>query len=111
MNEREIATATRLITAKGRDISLVTVTPSGDAWNPTNTESSQTVKAVQTAFNNAEIASGLVELTDVKYLIDSVVEPTTSMRIVDNSKTYSVKSVMPIKPGESVILYKVVAGG
>ncbi len=111
MNEREIASATRLIAAKGRDISLVTLTPSGDAWNPTNSESSQTVKALQTSFSSAEISSGLVELTDVKYLLDSVIEPTTSMHITDDSKTYYIKSVMPIKPGESVILYKVVAGG
>jgi len=111
MNEREIASATRLIAAKGRDIFLVSLTPSGDAWNPTNSESSQTVKAVQTGFTNAEVSSGLVELTDVKYLVDAVVEPTTSMRIVDDSKTYSIKAVMAVKPGESAILYKVIAGG
>lgn len=111
MNEREIATARRLISAKGRDIELVTITNSGDAWNPTQTTSSQTVKAVQTGFTSAEIANNLVELDDVKYIMDGDVAPSVGMQIVDNSVTYSIKAVMPVKPGSAVIMYKVIAGG
>lgn len=110
MNEREIATARRLIAAKGRDIELVTITAIGDAWDPTQSTTTATVKAVQVGFTSAELASGLVSSDDVKYLIDADVAPTVDMRIVDGV-TYSIKSIMPVKPGSAVILYKVVARG
>ncbi len=107
----EIALAKTLIASKGRDIGLITNTPAGDAWDATNTEATQTVKAVQTSFNHAELTGGLVSSGDVKYLMGSAIEPTTAMKISDNSKEYSIKSVEALKPGADVILYKVHAGG
>ena len=107
----EIALAKTLIASKGRDIGLITMTPSGDAWDATNSTATQTVKAVQTSFNHTEITSGLVSAGDVKYLVASTIEPTTAMKISDNSKEYSIKSVEALKPGADVILYKVHAGG
>jgi len=107
---RAIATATRLIAKKGRDVTLSTVTKTGTAYNPYSTKATQTVKAVQVSFTKDERDQGLVASNSKVYLVDSVVPILKSMTITDGLEM-AITSVSPLKPGDDVILYRVIANG
>lgn len=100
------STAGRLITRFGRDIVLVTIANSGADWDPTQAESTETVKAVNTQLDSVD--NDLILATDKGFLIqaDSI---TNDMRIRDGSTDYSIVQVTEIKPGATSMIYKVQA--
>lgn len=99
-------TSSSLVTKFGRDVVLVTITNSGDAWNPTQVEATETVKAVQVRLDN--IDNDLILATDKGFLVVATLI-TVDMRIRDGSTDYSIVAVTEIKPGDTFMLYKVQA--
>ena len=98
-------TAKNLIDKFGRSITLRSVTTSGTEWNPTITNSDSIIIGVFTKFDKSEIDGNLILSTDKKVLTYD--EVTTDDKIVDSGITYEVKSVNPIQPANTKIIYKV----
>lgn len=100
------STAARLIARFGRDIILVTIANSGDDFNPTQIETLETVKAVQTQLDTVD--NDLILATDKGFLIDATLI-TADMRIRDGSTDYSIVLVTEVKPGDTNMIFKVQA--
>ena len=118
------ATATRLISAYGREMSLVTITnsfgypsesltpseglspSSGTSYNPVQTETTESIYGVETKFDNNDRNDWLIESKDVAILLDSTVEPKPSMRLRDSGVDYSIVNVKRVKPADKSIIYK-----
>lgn len=107
VHSRFVATATRLINKHGRNASLVSVSSTGSAYNPEQTETATSVVIVQTKFTLSEIDGELVKSGDLRFLMDSSVAPANDMHIDDNGTRYQVINVQEIKPGQASVLYKV----
>lgn len=105
--DKLIATATRMIDKFGRNITKRSVSSSGDAWNPTRSNTDTIISAVATSFNANEIDGTLIKATDKLFLTYSAV--TVSDLIVDGTEVLSVINVSAINPAESVLIYKVQA--
>lgn len=107
---RAIATAKRLIAQYGGDCTLRVAAGSGDAWNPVQTETDYTVKAVSFGFKNSEIDGTLVQRSDRKVYVSTegvTVNPKPEHKIVIDSETYSIVSVMPLKqPTRSTVYWQ-----
>lgn len=99
-------TATRLIGQHGRDVDLVTITNTGDAWNPTQTETAQTLKAVDTGFSLSDRNQWLIEEKDKALLIDANITPNVGQRVKDHGADYSIVNIRRVQPGEIGIIYK-----
>lgn len=99
-------TAANLVTKFGRDVVLVTITNSGDDWDPVQVETTETVKAIQTQLDNVD--NDLILATDKGFLVSAALI-TVDMRIRDGSKDYSIVAVTEITPGDTFIIYKVQA--
>ncbi len=108
IHNRFAALATRMIDKHGRNASLVSMTETGDAWNPVQAEVLAPVVIVQTQFSAMEVDGDLVRSSDKRYLMDSSVVPTSDMRLRDGVD-YSIMNVDEIKPGTLGVLYKVQA--
>ena len=99
-------TATRLVNSYGREMSLITITNSGSSYNPTQTETTESIYGVETKFNNEDRNDWLIESKDVAILLDSTVEPKPSMRLRDSGVDYSIVNVKRVKPADKSIIYK-----
>lgn len=104
------ALATRLINQHGRNVVLKTQSKSGSSWKPVLSDTDQPTKAVQTRQNRSEIASEIIEETDIVFIVDSVVVPDVSMRLVDD-QDYSIVAVSEVNPGDQSIMFRVVCRG
>lgn len=110
VHDRFVSTATRLIDRHGRDAALVSMERTGgDPWAPTLEEVVTPVVLVQTQLRASEVDGELIQVNDVRFLLDSSVEPTTDMRLRDGDVDYSIVDVDPVKPGTTTIIYKVQA--
>ena len=94
---------------KGRDVVLVSFLKSGPSYDPVLTPVETQTKAVQSNFNSNEIDGTVILVSDVKFLFGADVEPAIGMQIVDGLKTYEIKNVNQIKPGDTLILSEVQA--
>ena len=104
-----VALATEMIKEDGRMITIVSLTNSGDDFNPTRSETNTQVMAVQVGFKNNEVNGETVLKSDLKYLIDSAVPIEIDNVIKDKGRQYSVVDFDLIGPGDQDILYKVQA--
>lgn len=102
-------TAQKLIRANGRNVTLRSFSSSGDAWNPTQSQTDVTVKAVFSRYSSFETDGVLIRADDVKVLIEASAAPTLSQRIIDGSIDYSIVNVQTVKPGDVAMLYIVQA--
>ena len=100
------ATATRLISAYGREMQLLVVEDSGTEWNPTQTETAQDITGVETKFSVEDRASWAVETKDIAILLDSTVEPSLDMKLRDAAKDYTIINIRRVKPADKSIIYK-----
>lgn len=105
---RMLADARKAIKENGRSFVAVTVTQSGDAWNPTETTTETSFLAVQTGFTVEEKARGLVADGDIKLLAAGNIAfvPYTGQAITDGSDVYRIKRIDTVRPASLTILYK-----
>lgn len=97
--------AERLIRENGRDALLITETNTGTDYQPTVSQSSETIKLVQSSFNTLDNNDFLLAAHDVKFLVSSAFTLSTKQRIETNGLQYSIVAVKEIKPSDTNILY------
>lgn len=106
-HSRQVASAIKGIKKHGRNVDIITASTSGDAWNPARVESTQTIKALNVKFTDAEKSGGIINNKDRKYLIDSEIAVDETMKLKDGANTYSIKMLDPVYPGDQLILQRV----
>ncbi len=95
----------RLIRENGRDASLITETNTGTDYQPTVSQSSETIKLVQSSFNALDNNDFVLQAHDVKFLVSSDFTLTAKQRIETNGQQYSIVALKEIKPADTSILY------
>lgn len=101
--------ARRLIAENGRAITLRQKITSGEAWNPTQTDSDTEVFAVFGRFESSQVNGESIKSTDLKVTVDADFQPTTDMKLIDDGTEYKIVNVFPTKPGPTVIKYDIQA--
>lgn len=101
------ATSERLIALYGKNVTLVSKTNSGTAYDPTITESTVTVKAVISDVNKSANNNDLVQQGDKQFLIYYTGSITPDM-IVRDGADYQIIAVNVIQPASNIILYSVI---
>lgn len=102
-------TATRLISEKGRNVTLRTFVKTGTGLNPTLTPTDTTIKAVVIDYKLSQVDGTLVKMGDKEFLLVSDTVITEDMKFVDGSVTYDIVMVKQVAPGDLDIVYKVQA--
>lgn len=99
-------TSKELIDKFGKNVTLTTIVDSGTPYNPTQTPTDTTKKAISVNFKSEDINGSTVQEKDVMFLIyhSSVID--TSSTITDGSVTYSVVRNMAVKPGDTILIQK-----
>ena len=95
----------RLIRENGRDALLISETNTGTDYQPTITQTSETVKLVQSQFNALDNNDFVLQAHDVKFLVSSDFTLTAKQRIETNGQQYSIVASKEIKPADTSILY------
>ena len=106
-------TAINQIADKGRAVTLVyktqgTYVPASDTITG-QSSTTQTVKMLITNYNKREVNETLIKSGDLLGILanDSLTRaPKTSDQVTDGGETYSVVNVEYIKPGPTVLIYK-----
>ena len=106
MHEWAAESATEAIIENGRAATLVTISNSGNAWDPVQTSMEVDVIVLQTAFNASDKNQWLIEAHDKAFLIDSSVTPIVGSTLVDGETHYSIVNIATLAPGETTILHK-----
>jgi hypothetical protein len=106
MHEWAAELATDAIIENGRAATLVTISNSGNAWDPVQTSVEVDVTVLQTAFNASDKNQWLIEAHDKAFLMDSSVTPIVGSTLVDGETHYSIVNIATIAPGETTILHK-----
>lgn len=111
---RLAASSIAQIADKGRTVSLVYKTQG--TYNPATgtfsgqTSTTQSVKMLITNFNKTEIDETLIKSGDRLGLLapqtDLTRAPKTADKVTDNSETFTIVGIEEIKPGDTVLLYK-----
>ena len=101
-----VALASRLIPKNGRAATLVTISNSGNAWDPVQTSAEVDVTVLQTAFDANDKNQWLIEAHDKAFLLDSSVTPIVGSTLVDGTTHYSIVNIATVAPGETTILHK-----
>lgn len=99
--------AIEMIREDGSISQLVSITNSGESWNPVRTETSADVFAVNVQIKNSDIDGDLIRHDDLMFLIDSSVEPKLSDRFLHDNKKYEIKRIKKVKPADTTIFYKI----
>jgi len=108
-----VAASIALIDKFGRNVTFTYITP-GTYTASTNaitgdSETTQTVKMAITDFRRDEIDGKKVKRGDKEALLapDSLTrEPRTGDKVTDDGKDYRVMDIDDVKPGDTVLLYK-----
>lgn len=101
--------AERALNKYGRDCHLVSFVKSGTDYDPDITEVLTPCKVLQSIFTTNEIDGTLVRRDDKKFLIGSDHSPIIEMNLKDGDKTYSIISILEVKPGPTLIMSKIQA--
>ena len=107
MHENFRDLATELINKNGLTCQLISITNSGDEWNPTLSESEVDVTAIQLSFNANDIDGELVKRDDKLFMIDSSVIPSLDMKFKHKNKSYEIKYIDTLEPADTAIRYKI----
>lgn len=102
-------TAERLIDEYGRTVTVRTVVKSGAANDPVLTASDTSSKAVFANYNQRDMIGGLIKQGDIMVLVKTAVSVDETSLILDGSVVYSVVDIATIKPGDTLIMYKIQA--
>ena len=106
---RSKAAAERLIARFGKAGAIRRTTSTGDAWSPTQTTTDYDCTLVVTDYTLRERESTLIGATDRKVLISTdglTITPTNKDRLVLDGKPYEIVRIMPLEPGETVLLWE-----
>lgn len=95
----------RLIRENGRDALLISETNTGTDYQPTITQTTETIKLVQSQFSKNNNNDFVLEANDMKFLVSSAFTLTTKQRIETNGLQYSIVALKEIKPADTSILY------
>lgn len=95
----------RLIRENGRDALLITETNTGTDYQPTISQTSETIKLVQSSFTSNDNNDFVLQAHDVKLLVSSAFAISAKQRIETNGLQYSIVVVKEIKPSDTSILY------
>jgi len=106
MHEWAAELATDAIIENGRAATLVTISNSGNAWDPVQTSMEVDVIVLQTAFKAEDKNQWLIEAHDKAFLMDSSVTPIVGSTLVDGETHYSIVNIATLAPGETTILHK-----
>jgi hypothetical protein len=106
-HERFKALATKLISANGAPAQLISLTNSGSSFDPVQTETLADVMAFNSAISSEEIDGTIIQSDDLRFLIDSSVEPSVNQRFRYEGKDYEIKHVVRLKPADNTIMYKI----
>lgn len=106
MHEWAVQAATSGIRENGRAATLVTISNSGNAWDPVQTSMEVDVIVLQTAFKAEDKNQWLIEAHDKAFLLDSSITPIVGSTLVDGETSYSIINVATLAPGETTILHK-----
>jgi hypothetical protein len=102
-------TADRLISKFGANVTITKKTNTGDAWDPTQTLTTQTVKAAVLNFNKSNVDGTLV-LADDKLVyitakdLDFDIEKEHTITI--NNVNHSIVNLNTFKPADTVVYYE-----
>lgn len=113
--QSEIDLAIELIAESGRTLVLwEEVTNDGGPWDDLPVDQFYPVIGVQTAFDANEIDGDLVRMDDIRFLIASGTAINNTMRVIDSAaptitQGYSIKNLGTVRPGASLVLYKIQA--
>jgi hypothetical protein len=99
------ALAERLMRENGRDALLITETNTGTDYQPTISQTSETIKLVQSSFASNDNNDFVLQAHDVKLLVSSAFTLSTKQRIETNGLQYSIVAIKEIKPSDTSILY------
>jgi len=102
-------TADRLITKYGKDIVISKKTNTGDAWNPTQSTTTQTVKGAVLDYSQNNIDGTLVLSGDKQVYItardlDFAVEKEHTLTI--DGANYAIVNLITLKPADVVVYYE-----
>jgi len=95
----------RLIRENGRDALLISETNTGTDYQPTITQTTETIRLVQSQFNALDNNDFILQAHDVKFLVSSDFTLSTKQRIETNGQQYSIVALKEIKPADTSILY------
>ncbi len=95
----------RLIRENGRDALLISETNTGTDYQPTITQTSETIRLVQSQFNALDNNDFILQAHDVKFLVSSDFTLTANQRIETNGQQYSIVALKEIKPADTSIIY------
>ena len=79
----------RLIRENGRDALLISETNTGTDYQPTITQTTETIRLVQSQFNALDNNDFVLQAHDVKFLVSSDFTLTAKQRIETNGQQYS----------------------
>ena len=99
------ALAERLIRENGRDALLITETNTGTDYQPTISQTNETIQLVQTQLNAQDNNDFVLQAHDIKFLVSSAFVVSAKQRIETNGLQYSIVAVKEIKPSDTSILY------
>lgn len=105
---RTQTTASRLIARFGTTGAIRRAASSGDAWNPTQTETDYACSLCVTDYTLRERESALIAATDRKVLISTAgltIEPTAADQVVIDGTPHEVKRIDPLKPADTVVMW------
>lgn len=102
-------TAKRLIQKFGRQIFILTKTAVYEAWNPELSWAQSAAIGVNVGQNKSERDNELIQSSDSVFLIESSVAVSTENRLLDGNDEFSIIAVTELKPGDTTLLYRVIA--
>ena len=104
------ATATRLITDKGQNLTFGRETSSG--FDPilgvnTTTSSTYTGYGVSTQYNKKEIDGTIIQIGDIKLILQkTTTDPLRGDTVTVDSIVYRVMDIEPVSPAGTVVIRK-----
>lgn len=108
-------TAQAQVADKGRNISYISVNggtydPSTDAISG-DSETTSTIKALFLDFKTNQVDGTIIQADDKLVLIDGAasITPKIDDKITDGYDTYKIVGVKTVKPGGTILLYKLQA--
>lgn len=101
------ATASKLITANGRSLTLRHFTSTGPDYAPVLTAVDDAVIGVVLPYSLNSVDGTLIQQDDKKVLLSSAIAPTPDGKVVMASVVYSVVSIKELNPGGTVVFYQV----